>query len=313
MEEAAELVAPHPDTLELVHSWLAHNGVPSSSILATHGGSWLTLTDVPVSQANKLLGASYQLYRHAGVNDTTILRTVGYGLPTVLHAHVETVASTTLFASPHALQQAPHRHPDGATGALAKAAPRKLARELSARDDPVAVAPDYLRWLYKTYAYVPRAVTRNAIGIVGLKNQFPSPLNLSLFMSLFRRDAQAAKFAVVGVNGGGFDPDQPGSEANLNMQYAQAITYPTTHVYYSTGGPVYWGVSSHGPLWGDCFLGWTSYVISRLYIPQMISFSYSIFENIAPPEYAWSVCRLFALIGVRGVSILFSSGDFGVD
>ena len=61
------------------------------------------------------------------MNDTTILLTVGYGLLTVLHAHVETVAPTTLFSSPHALQQAPHRHPDGATGALAKAAEK--ARE----------------------------------------------------------------------------------------------------------------------------------------------------------------------------------------
>ena len=192
MEEAAELVALHLDTLKLVHSWLAHNGMLSSSILVTHSGSWLMLTNVPVSQANKLLSALYQLYRHAGVNNTTILHMVGYGLPTVLHAHVETIALTTLFTSLHTLQQAPHRHPDGATRALVKAAPRKLARELLARNDPVAIVPDYLCWLYKIYAYVPRAVTWNALGIVGLKNQFPSPVDLSLFMSLFHCDAQAA-------------------------------------------------------------------------------------------------------------------------
>ncbi len=85
-EQVAELVAPHPETLELVNSWLEHHGVSSSSISTTHGGSWLTLTGVPVFQANELLGASYQLYQHAGTNDT-ILRTVGYALPTVLHTH----------------------------------------------------------------------------------------------------------------------------------------------------------------------------------------------------------------------------------
>ncbi len=65
----------------------------------THGGSWLTVTGVPVSQVNKVLGASYQLYQQAGTNDTAILRTVGYGLPTMLHTHMQTVAPTTYFAS----------------------------------------------------------------------------------------------------------------------------------------------------------------------------------------------------------------------
>lgn len=46
-EEVAKLVAPHPDTLELVHSWFAHHSVDSSSISTTHGGSWLTVTGVP--------------------------------------------------------------------------------------------------------------------------------------------------------------------------------------------------------------------------------------------------------------------------
>ncbi|KAF8261716.1 Pro-kumamolisin, activation domain-containing protein [Lactarius quietus] len=31
-EQVAELVAPHPDTLALVQSWLKHHGVPPSSI-----------------------------------------------------------------------------------------------------------------------------------------------------------------------------------------------------------------------------------------------------------------------------------------
>ena len=40
----------------------------------THGGGWLTVTDV-VSQANELLRATYQLYYHPGSIDN-ILRTV---------------------------------------------------------------------------------------------------------------------------------------------------------------------------------------------------------------------------------------------
>jgi tripeptidyl-peptidase-1 len=71
-EQVAQLVAPHPDTLGIVNSWLEYNGVQPSSISTTHGGGWLTVTGVSVSQADKLLGASYRLYRHAETNDTIL-------------------------------------------------------------------------------------------------------------------------------------------------------------------------------------------------------------------------------------------------
>jgi len=76
--------------------------VSPSSISTTHGGCWLTVTGVPVSRANKLLGASCQLYRdrHVRTNDTTV-RTVGYALPMVLNTRVQTVMPTTYFASTH--------------------------------------------------------------------------------------------------------------------------------------------------------------------------------------------------------------------
>jgi tripeptidyl-peptidase-1 len=117
-EQVAQLVAPHPDTLELVSSWLKYNGVPPSSISTTHGGGWLTVAGVPVSQANKLLGASYQLYYHPGTNET-ILRTVGYALPAALHIHVQTIAPTTAFTSMRLLQ--PEEMPRSRSGGAVNA------------------------------------------------------------------------------------------------------------------------------------------------------------------------------------------------
>jgi len=68
----------------------------------THGSSSLKLNGVSVSQANDLLGASYQLYRHAETNET-IPRTVSYAFPAALplHGHVQTVAPMIYFASSH--------------------------------------------------------------------------------------------------------------------------------------------------------------------------------------------------------------------
>ncbi|KAH9051639.1 subtilisin-like protein [Lactarius deliciosus] len=311
-EEVAKLVEPHPDTLKLVYSWLAHHGVHSSSISTSHGGGWLTVTDVPVSQANELLGASYQLYRLAGTNDTAILRTVGYALPKVLHAHVKTVAPTTFFASPRSLQLTPHGHSTRAAGARGKAASRGPVSVLSSRDEDTT--PEELRRLYNTYTYKPTALTKNAIGILGYGNEFPSPTDLNMFMTVFRPDSDLDEvtFTVETVNGGQYDPSWPSFEANLDVQYAQAIAYPTPHIFYSIGGTLKWKLVDNQPVVGDFFLMWMAYLVVKETIPQTMSASYIVNEKDVPAEYARSVCDMFMQLGARGVSILFSSGDDGV-
>jgi hypothetical protein len=49
-EQVTELVAPHLDTLELVGPWLALHEVPSSAVSITHGGRWLTIYQLPLTQ-----------------------------------------------------------------------------------------------------------------------------------------------------------------------------------------------------------------------------------------------------------------------
>ncbi|KAH9053078.1 peptidase S8/S53 domain-containing protein [Lactarius vividus] len=186
-EEVAKLVKPHPDTLDLVHSWPAHHGVPSSSISTSHGGGWLTVTDV-----------------------------------------------------------------------------------------------------------APTALTKNAIGILGYGNEFPSPTDLNMFMTVFRSDSDL-------------------DEVTFTVEtYAQAMAYPTPHIFYSIGGTLKWSLVDNQPVVGDFFLMWMAYLVPKEKIPQTMSASYSINEKEVPAEYARSVCDIFMQLGARGVSILFASGDDGV-
>ncbi|KAH9012249.1 peptidase S8/S53 domain-containing protein [Lactarius deliciosus] len=120
-----------------------------------------------------------------------------------------------------------------------------------------------------TQGYVPKATDRNALEIAGYRGEFPSPDDLALFMNEFRTDGEDATFTV--VNGGGYDPANPGFEANLD-------------------GDIYNDVD----------------------IPQAISTSYGGYEHDMSREYMDSVCTLFGQLGLRGVSVLFSSGDDGV-
>ncbi|KAH9068478.1 subtilisin-like protein [Lactarius deliciosus] len=304
-EQVAQLVAPHTETLELVNSWLEYHGVPSSTVSMTHDGSWLTLTGVPVSQANELLGASYQLYRPTGTNGTTILRTVGYALPAVLHTHVQTVVPTTYFASTRTRPQTPRRRSLEVTRDMTS------MTVLRSRDDH-EVTPSELRSLYRTATYVPAATDQNVLAVAGFMGDYPSPADMTTFMKECRTDAIDPTFRVVQVNGGGNDPNKPGSEANQNVQYAQAMAYPTPLIFYSTGGEMALDPGTNEPSPGDPWLEWINYMLRQEVVPQTIAISYGFVEKGVPLEYAKKLCDMFSELGARGVSVIVASGNGGV-
>src|SRR6266702_747513 len=299
-EQVAKLVAPPPDVLELVNAWIKHHGVLPSTVSTKHGGSWLTLIDVPMSRANDLLSASYRLYQHIGTNET-VLRTLSYGLPATLLAHGQTVSPTTHFGGPPTSWQKPLMRPGGGAVALEKAALGEPGTVLSSREE--FVTPSFLRGLYKTSAYVPAAADRNKFGVTGFLNQYPSPDDLSVFMNEFRSDGISATFTVVQIGGGENDPSNPGHEANLDIQYAEAMAYPAEHIFYSIGK-----LSPRG----DAFLNWFEYMLDQTNVPQTIATSYAFDEDQVPPDYAIKVCFLFAQLAARGASVLYGSGDHGV-
>ncbi|KAH9029295.1 subtilisin-like protein [Lactarius deliciosus] len=303
-EQVADIVAPHPDTVQLVHSWLEHHRVTSSSVSVTHGGSFLTVTGVFVSQANDLLGASYRLYTHTKTNET-IVRTLGYSLPVVLHGHVQTVAPTTFFSSPLTQWQRPRKRSGVAAVEPGKSpSGEPVTMPPSRRDgDYVGVTPAFLRWLYSTFAYVPSATDRNVVGVTGYKEEYSSLADLTSYMRKYRPDGIDATFTVALVNGGGYDPNNPGMEANADLQLSEGMTYPTPHIFYSTG------FTSPN---GEVYLAWLDAVLGQKNVPQTITTSYGANEKSHPLDYAIRVCLLFAQLGARGTSVLFASGDHGV-
>ncbi|KAF8259981.1 peptidase S8/S53 domain-containing protein [Lactarius quietus] len=310
-EQVAQLVRPQPDTLQLIKSWLEHHHIPPSAVSMTHGGGWLTVTDVPVSQANEMLGASYQLYRRSSANDTSILRTISYALPSVLHKHVQTVVPTTYFASPRTLRKTPWRRPVGAPGHIESG---ELSGALSNRDeeDEKEIYPSTLRSLYRTDTYVPAAKDKNILGIASFSKDYASHIDLTTFMRLCRADAIDATFEVEQINNGEYNPSEPSIEANQNMQYAQAMAYPTPHIFYSNGGKMVSIPGSGKPALEDTFQAWLNYLITQETVPRTISTSYGDPEESVPLEYAKALCDLYAQLGSRGVSVLVPSGNDGV-
>ncbi len=91
-------MAPHPDSVEAVESWLSHHGLKTDDItFRSGGGEWIVIP-MTISQAETMLGAKYGLYRHSN-SSSYVVRTLSYSLPRELHNHINVVSPTTYFGT----------------------------------------------------------------------------------------------------------------------------------------------------------------------------------------------------------------------
>ncbi|CAL1715199.1 unnamed protein product [Somion occarium] len=263
-----------------------------------------------------MLNTTYNVYRHAQADDY-VVRTMSYSLPTVLHEHVGVVAPTTYFGTMRSMKATSFLQPDiTPIDSDVDVAP-KLINPGSLATVPsscsTTITPACLRALYNTSTYVPTATDKNTLGVAGYLDEFANRADLQTFFQRFRTDAVGGTFTTVQVNGGGDDQNDPGVEANLDIQYTEGISFPTPNVYFSTGGSPPFIPDSNTPTnTNEPYLDWLNFVLNQTSVPQTFTTSYGDDEQTVPFDYATQVCNLFAQLGVRGASIMFSSGDDGV-
>ncbi|KAJ7132373.1 peptidase S8/S53 domain-containing protein [Mycena epipterygia] len=311
-EEVDALVAPHPDSVEAVESWLQHHGInPTDAHFRSAGGEWITIR-VSVSQAERMLDTKYGVYRHAA-SDSYVVRTMEYSLPRELHSHVDVVTPTTYFGTMRSMRATSFLQPQ----VVATGDEESFAAEISPLAVPAScgttITPACLRALYNTTAYVPKATATNKLGVAGYLEEFANDADLQTFFKAFRTDAVGGTFTHVQVNGGLNTQSDPGVEANLDIQYTEGISFPTPNIYYSTGGSPPFMADSFTPTnTNEPYLDWLNFILNQTTIPQTFTTSYGDDEQSVPQDYATTVCNLFAQLGARGSSIMFSSGDEGV-
>ncbi|GLB43381.1 putative pro-kumamolisin, activation domain [Lyophyllum shimeji] len=310
-EEAEALVAPRPDSVEAVDAWLEDHGIsPDNVSHRTGGGHWVVVR-VSVAQAERMLGTKYNVYRHAASSEH-VVRAMSYSLPRELHSHVDVVAPTTYFGTVRSMRKTSFLQPNAPT------LEHDMSQELHV-DAAVpsscssTITPSCLRGLYNTTNYVPKATSVNMLGVAGYLGEYANRADLQTFFRTFRTDAVGSSYSTVLVNGGLDDQSNPGVEANLDIQYTTGMSYPTPNIYYSTGGSPPFTPDSQTPSnTNEPYLDWLNFILAQSTIPQTISTSYGDDEQTVPPDYANTVCNLFAQLGARGTTAFFSSGDSGV-
>ncbi|KAG7444455.1 subtilisin-like protein [Guyanagaster necrorhizus] len=304
-EEVDVLVAPHPDSVEAVESWLLHHGVdPTDATFRSSSGSWISVL-VSVSKAEQMLGTEYGLYHHPQ-SSSYVVRTLSYSLPRELHQAISVVSPTTYFGTLRSMRATSFVEADisDQVADISATVPSSCASRIT-----IAC----LQALYNTSGYIPSATDSNSLGVVGYLGEYANRNDLQTFLTRYRTDAVGTAFETITVNNGEDDQSEPGVEANLDIQYTVGLSYPTPNIYYSTGGsPPFNPDSETITDTNEPYLDWLNYILANDTIPQTFTTSYGDDEQTVPYDYAVSVCNLFAELGARGSTVFFSSGDSGV-
>ncbi|KZP30472.1 subtilisin-like protein [Athelia psychrophila] len=303
VEEVNALVAPHPSTLDLVDSWLTHHGVDTASADRTFSKDWVSMS-VSVAQAEAMLGAKYGVYRHI-TTEEYVVRTTSYSIPTELHSHIDVIAPTTYFPNTRSMRANSFR-----MKGLKSVEGSIDAAQYTCKQ---AIQPSCLQTLYNSTGYTPKSAGKNKIAVAGYLEQYANHEDLQTFYKKYYKKAVGHSYSTVEINGGKNDQSLPGDEANLDVQYVSSIAFPTPFTYYSTGGSPPFKPDAATPTnTNEPYLDFLSFLSNQTTVAQTLTTSYGDDEQSIPHDYATRVCNGFAALGARGVSILFSSGDFGV-
>ena len=159
------------------------------------------------------------------------------------------------------------------------------------------------------------------MGICGYLKEYAKYADLQQFLNEYAPNASSDNFTYVLINDGQSlqnDAADDDIEANLDVQYGLSLSYPTPSTYYSTGGLGELIPDLDQPTLADNqnepYLDFLNYIIGLPddQLPTTLTTSYGEDEQSVPESYANTTCSLFAQLGARGVSVIFSSGDTGV-
>jgi tripeptidyl-peptidase I len=177
--EVDVLVAPTTETVDAVEEWLRTHDIDPSSCDRTTAGDWLHVT-VPVSKAETMFNAKYQVFRHKESGEYAV-RSLEWSLPRNVHSHIDVAEPTTMFGRLKKMRATSFLMPDPIVDETAE------SDSLSPLAVPptscsTIITPSCLRTLYNTLNYTVKAANVNKLGVAGYLDEFANFADLQVSM-----------------------------------------------------------------------------------------------------------------------------------
>ena len=277
-DEIAKVVHGEVDAVGALVNCFADFGVTLANHHFTLGRDF-AVVDVPVGVAERLFSADYYVFKEPVTGIETV-RSHTYSLPHSLRGHIDYVVGVTDFPRPNRIFATHSTIP---------------LRKRSGGD----VTPQLLYKDYKIGNYTSKS-GKNSQAIASFLKQYFSPSDLKAFQKGYHLQQEAVA-KVVGEN----DPQDPGMEANLDVQFIMSTARNAPTWFVSTSK-----LANHGQ---EDFLSWIIGQVNTTDSPWVHSASYGDVESSIPSDYLSRVEIEFQKFGLSGRTLFFASGDSGVD
>ncbi|KAJ7170953.1 family S53 protease [Mycena filopes] len=282
-------VAPSAEAVAAVSAWLASYDLTPKTL--SSAGDWLSVA-VPVSQANEMLAANYETFTHTA-SGKSYARTLSFSLPAEVADFIADIHPTSTFNNPQSLGPV-----------ISAAKPQAVSPDATSCASSVTPA-----CLQNIYGIPTTAATEstNSIAVAGFIEQFAQTADLKTFLKSFRTGVTNT-FKTQTLDGGvnTQSAKKAGIEANLDVQYTVGIATNVPVFFVSVGEDF-----EDGDLEG--FLDIVNFLSAEDDIPQVMTTSYGENETDMTKALAFKLCEAYMAFGARGTSILFASGDGGVE
>ncbi|CAL1575111.1 unnamed protein product [Knipowitschia caucasica] len=279
LEEVSSLVRPSTETQKVVLSWLQTHGIRGCH--SVHTQDFLQCS-MSAEQAQRLLPGT-RFHRYVRKNHSVVRSSAPYSVPDEVHPHLDFVGGVHRF---------PPKEQD-----LPLSPPQPKPSEVGVH---LGVTPSILRQRYNLSSSDVGGASNNSQAVAQFLEQYYHPSDLSEFMSIFGGSFphQSSVERVVGTQGGG----KAGLEASLDVEYIMSTgANISTWVFTNAGRH-----ESQEP-----FLQWMLLLSNMSALPWVHTVSYGDDEDSLSSAYMSRINTEFMKAGVRGISLLFASGDSG--
>jgi len=289
LEQLNKIWAPLPETVDLVREYVSK--FSSVQIVnQTPGGSFLKIL-VSLKDLEEMLDIEYFVYKNE--ERTHITAEGHYSLPEEIADVIDYVSGHMRF--PYAQNSRERRNfratelDDGNKG-----------DDYYKYNDRDKITPAVIKARYNVTAdSCTNAKSSN--GVAEFQGQYYSPEDLSTFFSQYQPDyTQCDTVAeVVGVN----DGSHAGLEASLDIQYIMGVAPCAQTTFFSLKSDNFF----------NDLVQWLEYMDNTTDVAYVWSVSYGEGMGTGSPsdEYQWRTDDEYMALGVRGLSIMISSGDSG--
>ncbi|KIJ66024.1 hypothetical protein HYDPIDRAFT_87864 [Hydnomerulius pinastri MD-312] len=331
--------APNDESIDAVRSWLLENGFESDRVNLTPNKGWIEVS-ATVEEAERLLQTEYNLYAHSTGKEHVACDS--YHLPSHIAPHVDFVTPTVHFDAKLTRRSTEPARAIGQPG-TGSSGPKTTGKFEGSIADDLSTCNEYitldcLRTLYGL-DYTPVATDKNSYGIVEYTPEAYLQTDINMFAMNFSQGLYGKAPYMVSIDGGyaqteyqGFDYN---GESDLDLQYGMGLVTPAQTVTLYQVGDMVEGASFNNFLdaldgsyctydggddptqdavypdpYGGGYEGPEACGTAKP--TNVISTSYSYNEADLTPFYTARQCAEYAKLGLMGVTILYSSGDYGV-